>query len=643
VRTVKFTGTDATQAAGYSVSTVTTGLATPYGVAVDPNGLIYVTLAGLNQVGVLNTSGGGVAGLVIAGTGTAGGVNGPGNVATFVSPTGLAWTPVGLVVSEPGLNRLRLLQLATGAGAADPSQWNVAELAGPPAGAPGFVDGAGNVAQFTTPAGLGASASGGGVYVADYGNNAVRLVALPTTSINSGATGGAGSSDVPMLSNGTGVVPSAGLGANLPYISYAGSLAAGASTAAQPWSFVVPSGVTAFSFTVLVEAGSSVLASPQSAIGGGSPNVQVRTLAGSSSFPGFVNGSPTQAHFNGPEIIAMDMAGNLFLADFYNSAVRRISTSGLTSTLAGALGEGFADGLGTVAQFSSPNGIAVTPDGTVCYVTDGGNQRLRRLALSSPGADPTNPANWSVTTIAGTGTAGGNYITPTPGNTATFNYPAGLVMDSAGNLIMSEHQGNRIRRVSYQGGDPSNAANWQVTLLAGNSGSVTPTGGDVDSANGSLATFSNPLGLAMDPASRVYVADAQNHRVRVVNSNGSVSTLAGGVSGDMPSGGYVDAAGASARFESPVGVAVDSAGFVYVAETNGNRIRLISPAGNVSTIAGSPTSPFGATGYVDGPGNVALFNNPYAVAVDPSGTLYVGETNNNVVRVIQRVISAGTN
>jgi sugar lactone lactonase YvrE len=391
----------------------------------------------------------------------------------------------------------------------------------------------------------------------------------------------------------------------------------------------------------MVEAGTALLAPPESAVGAGSPYVQVRTLAGSGANFGISNGMAADARFDQALAMALDGAGNLYVADDGFAAIRRVSPSGETSTIAGGVLNGFGDGAGNVAEFATMYGIAVTTDGTVCYVCDSTNNRIRRLALTS-GADPTNSANWTVTTIAGTGAGGGNYTTPKPGNTATLTAPAGLVLDPTGDLFFTEVYGNRVRRLTFQGGDPSLAANWQVTLLAGNTQFASGNAGTTDNTNGTLATFNEPSGLAIDRASRLYVADSGNDRVRVVTIDGATSTLAGGVSGTPPEAEYADGPGATALFDSPVGVAVDSAGYVYVAEDVGNRIRMVSPSGNVTTIAGSPTTAAGVAGYLDGLGNVALFNQPFAVAVDPAGTLYVGEIKNHAIRTIQRVISAGT-
>jgi sugar lactone lactonase YvrE len=553
-------------------------------------------------------------------------------VALFNGPEGIVWTPNGLVVSEPAANDLRLLQLASGANVTDPSSWNVSLLAGP--GTAGLTNGTGAVAQFNEPLGLGLAA-GGGVLVADFGNNAVRNVALPATTFLSGNTGGAGSTDQVQLNNGSGVIPSCGLGTNLPYIAYAGSLAAGASTAPQPWNFLVPQGVTAFTFTVMVEAGTAIQAPPESVSntsgsGGGSPNVQVRTLAGSYEQAGFFDGLASAARFNGPNDVAVDSAGNVFVADWNNNAVRRIATNGLVSTVAGTASGGFTDGTGNVATFINPSGVAVNPAGTVVYVTDIGNQRIRRLALA-PYADPTNAVNWTVTTIAGTGTAG---HASGLGSVATMDAPWGVCLDAGGTLYFTEYTGNRVRRLGFRAGDPSVASNWLVTPMAGDDSAAAGTAAATN-GSGSAARFDEPEGVATDKAGNVYIADIGNNLVRRMTPDGTVSTFAGSTAG------YLDATtGTSAKFAGPTSVGVDSAGFVYVTDEGNQRIRRISPTSPyaVTTVAGT-----GSTGHADGSGAVATFDQPWGIAVDQGGTLYVADYSGDTVRLIERVVSVGSN
>ena len=247
-------------------------------------------------------------------------------------------------------------------------------------------------------------------------------------------TGGS-SADPVTLSNATGLFPSSGA-ANVPYIVYPAAIAPNKASPAQNWNFVVPSGVTAFSVPVTIEADNSYFAPANGASNVGSANVYVRTLAGS-TVTGFSNGIGSQARFSNVGPIAVDRAGNLYASDTANNCIRRITPAGVVSLVAGApyLTESLVNGAGNVARFFAPSGIAVTPDGSTIYVADAQNDAVRRIALT--GTDPTNPADWNVTTIAGTGSIGGNYSTPTIGSSATLNLPYGMAMDQVGNLLFT--------------------------------------------------------------------------------------------------------------------------------------------------------------------------------------------------------------
>jgi sugar lactone lactonase YvrE len=440
-------------------------------------------------------------------------------------------------------------------------------------------------------------------------------------------TGGS-STDSVQLSNPTGIIPSTSAGTNVPYIAYPAQIAADKASPSQNWNFSVPSGVTAFSVPVTLEANNAYLSQSQSASGAGSASTYVRTFAGGPTI-GFQNGLPSQALFSLFLAVAVDEAGNVYVADNGNNSIRRVTPSGIVSTIAGSpFMSGNVDGAGNQAEFTEPSGIAVTPDGLTAYVSDSFNNEIRRLALT-PLADPTNAANWNVTTIAGTGTKGGNYIYSV-GSSATLNSPAGVALDRAGNVYFSESVGNRIREMIYLGGDASNASNWEVNLVAGDYIQIAGAAGDQDGKQ-ALATFSGPYGVATDPAGNIYVAETGNHRIRKISSGMVVSTLAGGTSGSTVTSGLVDGPGASARFFDPKGVTVDSSGLVYVADTTNYRIRAITPAGNVSTIAGT------ADGTTNGAGNIAAFSFPTSIAVSSSGALYVGDYAQ--IRLIERINS----
>jgi hypothetical protein len=317
-------------------------------------------------------------------------------------------------------------------------------------------------------------------------------------------------------------------------------------------------------------------------------NVIVTTFAGST--PGFQNGPGASALFDRPNGVAVDAIGNVYVADRGNHQIRKITPAGVVSTFAGSTA-GFQDGPGTSARFNDALGVAVDANGNV-YVADSGNHRIRKI---TPAGD--------VTTLAGS-TAG---FQDGPGASALFNTPIGVAVDANGNVYVGDRHNQRVRKITPAG---------DVTTLAGS------TAGFQDGP-GASALFFNLFGVAVDANGNVYVADYSNHRIRKITPAGVVSTLAGSTQG------FQDGPGASAQFNGPFGVAVDANGNVHVGDESNQRIRKITPAGVVSTLAGS-----GILGFQDGPGTSARFNTPRGVAFDANGNVYVGDQFNNRIRKI---------
>ena len=325
------------------------------------------------------------------------------------------------------------------------------------------------------------------------------------------------------------------------------------------------------------------------------PTVTVSTVAGS-SVAGHKDGAAEVAQFSSPNGVAVDESGNIYVADRNNHSIRKIDAQGTVTTLAGNGTPGYSNGTGDQARFDNPVGLILEAGGDLA-VTDAGNHRIRRVSTGAAGL---------VSTFAGSGTAGAKDGT---GIAAEFNYSYGLTADAAGNLYVGDARNHLIRKISPQG---------VVTTLAGSG-----TEGYADGVGGS-AMFDFPTGLGIDPEGNIYVADAYNHRIRKVSPSGEVSTVAGnGIAG------FANGQGTGAQFNLPVGVVGDSKGNIYVADYGNHQIRMISPSGKVSTLAGT-----GAAGYADGAGDQAQFNYPFGLAIDQEGNVVVVDAGNNRIRKI---------
>jgi sugar lactone lactonase YvrE len=276
--------------------------------------------------------------------------------------------------------------------------------------------------------------------------------------------------------------------------------------------------------------------------------------------------------------MTIDSSGVMYVIDENSHSIRKVTSSGVVSTLAGRGTTGSTNGTGTNASFYYPSGVAVDSSGNI-YVADQGNHRIRKI--TSAGV---------VTTLAGNSQG---YSDGT-GTNASFNAPYGVAVDSVGTVYVADANNNRIRK-------------------------ITPLGVVTTFASG----FSGPIGIIVDSSGNVYVSEhGSSHRIYKITSAGVVSTLAGN------SQGYSDGTGTNTSFNAPWGLAVDSSGNLYVGDYTNNRIRKITSAGVVTTLAGS------SQGYSDGTGTNASFDRPLGVALDSTGNMYVSERGNNRIRKI---------
>lgn len=309
--------------------------------------------------------------------------------------------------------------------------------------------------------------------------------------------------------------------------------------------------------------------------------------------------------FSVPTAVAVDAAGNLYIADESRRTVSRLTPNGTLSTLAGAADQsGAVDGASSVARFSAPAALAVDAAGNV-YVAD-------RALVSGAGIGKTIrkiTADGTVSTLAGK--PGVQGTTDGTGTDALFSDPYGVAVDRFGTVYVADGGGHTVRKITSAG---------VVTTLAGSPYQAASVDG-----MGAAARFHSPLGVAVDAAGTVYIADANNNQIRALTPEGVVTTLAGATTA-----GSADGVGAAARFSYPVAVGVDPSGNVIVSDDGNNTIRKVTPAGLVTTLAGAPAH----VGLADGLGPAARFNHPTGVAVDGTGNVFVADALNKAVRKI---------
>jgi sugar lactone lactonase YvrE len=328
-----------------------------------------------------------------------------------------------------------------------------------------------------------------------------------------------------------------------------------------------------------------------------SPSGVVTTIAGLAGAAGSTDGDATTARFFFPQSVVLDAAGNLFVLDTGNNTVRKISSSGMVSTIAGVAGvAGSADGSGAAASFNNPGAMAIDSAGNL-YITDSGNHTVRKLT----------PAG-IVSTLAGTPGIFG--FQDGAGSAARFNSPFGVAVDGSGTLYVADTSNAIIRKITPAG---------VVSTFVGSANAQGSSDG-----TGASARFANPAGVALDGSGNLYVADSLNDTIRVVTPAGVVSTLAGaaGVKG------AVDGDGAAARFNDPFAIYCDSTGRLFVADGYNNVIRSLTTGGKVTTLAGTAS----VAGSADGLGAAATFNLPSAITGDSAGNVYVAEFENDTIR-----------
>jgi len=437
----------------------------------------------------------------------------------------------------------------------------------------GSADGTGAAARFSGPSGVAVDKQGN-VYVSDSGNNTIRKITpAGTVTTIAGLAGVKGSAD--------------GTGTNA--------------------SFNLPNGIAADTNGNLYVADEfNDTIRKITPVG---TNWVVSTLAGQVGVANWADGLGTNALLSTPSAVAVDVAGNVYVADTANDVIRQINSFGFVSTIAGQPHHpGSANGTNNGAQFYMPFGITVDA-ATNIYVSDTINETVRKIVPVDAG--------WAVSTIAGQVLVSGS--NDGIGTNAQFNGPAGIAVSGGTNLFVAANNDNTIRKLALTG------TNWTVSTLAG----LVGVSGDADGLTNN-ARFHSPVGVAADGAGNAYVADNNNNEIRKINTSGAVSTFAG------VSTGSTDGPGTNALFWSTAAVALDPQGNVYVADYYNCTIRRIATNGVVSTLAGLA----GSFGSADGTNSDARFYYPSDIALDNGGSLYVADAYNSTIR---RITPIGTN
>lgn len=577
----------------------------PSGVASDGKGNVYVSLRGSHQVVRIDPSG---ILYLVAGTGAQGsqgpsGDGGPATSATLSIPLALAFDASGnLYIADAGANRIRMVDTSgvihTFAGTGN----NINSGDGGPA-----VN-----ASLNTPTAISFDHSGN-LLIADTGNNEIRKVSPAGIITRVAGSGNAAYNEDGLVadvvfSGPTGVVADS-LG-NI-YVSDAGN---------QRVRLLGVNGVSSI-------------------------------FAGNGSRGAFGDGrQAATAEVNNPGTLALDSAGNLYIADLGNDRVRRVTSNGVIANYAGSgtVGAGGDGGLAIAANLNL-QGIAIDPQNNV-IVADGGNYRVRFVTAS----------NGFINTIGGNGlvsynptnllfnggevyfsdstanrirqfniAAGASSIGIFAGNgqetfdaaddialTARLNAPRGLARDTKGNVYFADSKNQAVREVTPEGA---------LVTLAGNFTNL-------DSGDGALATaaeLSGPVDVAVNSTGSVFILEQSGERIRVITPNGNINTYAGtGVPGAPPS---PTGSALSQPVNAPQGMTIDSNGTLYIADTGNNLIRKITTNGNITTLAGT-----GASGYTGDGGSAlsATLRNPTGVAIDSFGNIFIADTRNNVVREV---------
>lgn len=534
-------------------------LAYPFAAIYDAAGNLYVADTQNQRVRKVDARNGKIS--TVAGTGAAGyaGDGRPAWGATLSYPAGLAFDRSGnLYVADSENARIRRVKAGTGVieTIAGTGSWSFSGDGGPAL-----------AADLALPLGLALDADGN-LLVADAYNHRVRRIDLGTLVITT------------IAGNGTEASTGDGELAHLASLNFPVALA------------VDPGG----NLYVAEDRGHRIRRVDRA-------TGRISTVAGTGEAGFSGDGGPaTSARLERPAGLAFDPAGGLFVSDAGNYRVRRVSTSGVITTWAGSGESGYSgDGGLAAAARLSPAGLANDPSGTGLAVVDRENNRVRRVSFDTT----------TIFTVAGNGLYG--YLGDLgPATSAGLRAPWRVAIGPEGDLYVADSENGRVRRVGRE--------SRRISTYAG--GGSGPDGGPAESAR-----LDFPVGLAFDSAGNLLIAETWAGRVRKVErSTGLIRTVAGG--GELTGDGVP---ATSARLQSPLGICLDSAGNLFVADADVNRVRKVDAGtGLVSTVAGT-----GAEGYSGdgGPATAATMTSPQDLALDPAGNLHVSTGDGRVRRI----------
>jgi sugar lactone lactonase YvrE len=586
------------------------GLRYPYGVALDASGNLFIADEGDDCIRRVGTNG---IITTVAGNGTYG-YSGDGGAATNASlcdPTGVTLDASGnLFIADTSNQRIRRVG----------TNGIITTVAGNGTNGYSGDGGAATNAELYYPGGVALDASGN-LFIGDASNQRIRKVStngIITTVAGNGTygyfgDGGAATNAELYWPSGVALDASGNLfiadqynnrirkvGTNGIITTVAGN---GTTVYSGDGGMATNAGLN-WPYGVALDASGNLFIADQynSRIRKVSTNGIITTVAGGGVRDG---GMATDAGLYRPDDVAVDASGNLFIADEGNSRIRKVSTNGIITTVVGNGTPAYAGdgGAATNAELCYPECVAVNAFGCL-FIADSGNYRIRKV-----------DTNGVIMTVAGNGAWGYSGDGGAATN-ASLDSPYGVEVDASGNLFIADEGDGRIRKVSTNG---------IITTVAGNG----TNGYSGDGGAATNASLYAPAGVALDASGNLFIADYFNDRIRKVSTNGIITTVAGN-----GTGGYSGDGGAAtnAELNYPRGVALDAFGNLFIADAINQRIRKVSTNGIITTVAGNGT--YGFYSGDGGPATNAGLRSPSGVAVDAFGNLFIADAGNNCIRKV---------